>query len=140
MRFLKTDGKFEDTSKDLTAVQASYAETVLELQKTRDLLLLQHRLNADLQVCTLAVRIYGVRCSNHYSVFFYRMRWRQFLRNLKEREGRTGGGQKKKTSCWKAEAFKSAIYKVRKTAVAACTKYRRLGQVDINSLFKVWFL
>ncbi|XP_051738640.1 protein fantom [Ctenopharyngodon idella] len=49
MSFLKTDGKLEDTSRDLTAVQASYAETVLELQKTRDLLLLQHRLNADLQ-------------------------------------------------------------------------------------------
>lgn len=57
MSFLKTDGKFEDTSRDLTAVQASYAETVLELQKTRDLLLMQHRLNADLQVHTLAVRI-----------------------------------------------------------------------------------
>ncbi|KAL1248920.1 hypothetical protein QQF64_022238 [Cirrhinus molitorella] len=49
MCFLKTDEKLEDTSRDLTAVQASYAETVLELQKTRDLLLLQHRLNADLQ-------------------------------------------------------------------------------------------
>ncbi|XP_067234656.1 protein fantom isoform X2 [Chanodichthys erythropterus] len=49
MSFLKTDGKFEDTSRDLTAVQASYVETVLELQKTRDLLLMQHRLNADLQ-------------------------------------------------------------------------------------------
>ncbi|KAK7123988.1 hypothetical protein R3I93_022179 [Phoxinus phoxinus] len=49
MCFLKTDGKLEDTSRDLTAVQASYAETVLELQKTRDLLLLQHRLKADLQ-------------------------------------------------------------------------------------------
>lgn len=57
MSFLKTDGKLEDTSMDLTAVQASYAETVLELQKTRDLLLMQHRLNADLQVHTLAVRI-----------------------------------------------------------------------------------
>ncbi|XP_043081818.1 protein fantom [Puntigrus tetrazona] len=49
MCFLKTDEKIEETSRDLTAVQASYAETVLELQKTRDLLLLQHRLNADLQ-------------------------------------------------------------------------------------------
>ncbi|XP_056105817.1 protein fantom [Rhinichthys klamathensis goyatoka] len=49
MCFLKTDGKLEDTSRDLNAIQASYAETVLELQKTRDLLLLQHRLNADLQ-------------------------------------------------------------------------------------------
>ncbi|XP_050953570.1 protein fantom [Labeo rohita] len=49
MCFLKTDEKLEDTSRDLTAVQASYAETALELQKTRDLLLLQHRLNADLQ-------------------------------------------------------------------------------------------
>lgn len=57
MSFLKTDGKLEDTSRDLTAVQASYAETVLELQKTRDLLLLQYRLNADVQVHTLAVRI-----------------------------------------------------------------------------------
>lgn len=52
MCFLKTDEKIEEASKDLTAVQASYAETVLELQKTRDLLLLQHRLNADLQVHT----------------------------------------------------------------------------------------
>lgn len=52
MCFLKTDEKIEETSRALTAVQASYAETVLELQKTRDLLLLQHRLNADLQVHT----------------------------------------------------------------------------------------
>ncbi|XP_016086720.1 protein fantom isoform X2 [Sinocyclocheilus grahami] len=49
MCFLKTDEKIEETSKDLTAIQASHAETVLELQKTRALLLLQHRLNADLQ-------------------------------------------------------------------------------------------
>ncbi len=52
MCFLKTDETIEETSRALTAVQASYAETVLELQKTRDLLLLQHRLNADLQVHT----------------------------------------------------------------------------------------
>jgi len=58
MCFLKTDGKFEDTTRDLNAVQASYAETVLELQKTRDLLLIQHRLNADLQVHTVAVKIH----------------------------------------------------------------------------------
>lgn len=50
MRFLKSERRLEDSSEDLTALQASYAETVLELQKTRDLLLLQHRLNADLQV------------------------------------------------------------------------------------------
>ncbi|KAA0704990.1 X-linked retinitis pigmentosa GTPase regulator-interacting protein 1 [Triplophysa tibetana] len=49
MHFLKSERRFEDSSEDLTALQASYAETVLELQKTRDLLLLQHRLNADLQ-------------------------------------------------------------------------------------------
>ncbi|XP_051971079.1 protein fantom [Xyrauchen texanus] len=49
MSTFNTDGKLEDTSRDLTAVQASYAETVLELQKTRELLLLQHRLNADIQ-------------------------------------------------------------------------------------------
>ncbi len=52
MSFLKTDEKIVETSRDLTAVQASYAETVLELQKTRDLLLLQRRLNTDLQVHT----------------------------------------------------------------------------------------
>ncbi|XP_056594692.1 protein fantom [Triplophysa dalaica] len=49
MHFLKSERRLEDSSDDLTALQASYAETVLELQKTRDLLLLQHRLNADLQ-------------------------------------------------------------------------------------------
>uniref|UniRef100_A0A673JP25 RPGR interacting protein 1 n=1 Tax=Sinocyclocheilus rhinocerous TaxID=307959 RepID=A0A673JP25_9TELE len=57
MCFLKTDEKIEETSKDLTAVQASHAETVLELQKTRDLLLLQHRLNADLQYMFLVLDV-----------------------------------------------------------------------------------
>lgn len=60
MHFLKTERMLEDSPVDLTALQASYAETVLELQKTRDLLLLQHRLNADLQVCRPPV-IYSIK-------------------------------------------------------------------------------
>ncbi|XP_029616401.1 protein fantom [Salmo trutta] len=49
LRFLGIDGKVEDSSRELRDLQASQAETVLELQKTRDLLLLQHRINNDLQ-------------------------------------------------------------------------------------------
>lgn len=50
MRFLKTDGKMEDSSHELVNIQASYAETVLELQKTRNLLMVEHRITKDLQV------------------------------------------------------------------------------------------
>ncbi|XP_070291305.1 protein fantom [Salvelinus sp. IW2-2015] len=49
LRFLGIDAKVEDSSRELRDLQASQAETVLELQKTRDLLLLQHRINNDLQ-------------------------------------------------------------------------------------------
>ncbi|XP_041738657.2 protein fantom isoform X4 [Coregonus clupeaformis] len=49
LRFLGIDEKVEDSSRELRDLQASQAETVLELQKTRDLLLLQHRINNDLQ-------------------------------------------------------------------------------------------
>ncbi|XP_069015433.1 protein fantom [Embiotoca jacksoni] len=49
LRFLSTDGKVEDSTRELVNVQASHAETVLELQKTRNLLLLEHRITTDLQ-------------------------------------------------------------------------------------------
>lgn len=48
--FLWADGKVEDSPRELATVQASHAETVLELQKTRHLLLLEHRITKDLQV------------------------------------------------------------------------------------------
>lgn len=48
--FLWTDGKVEDSPRDVVTMQASHAETVLELQKTRHLLLLEHRISKDLQV------------------------------------------------------------------------------------------
>ncbi|KAM9335197.1 protein fantom [Symphorus nematophorus] len=47
--FLWADGKVEDSPRDLVNMQASHAETVLELQKTRNLLLLEHRISKDLQ-------------------------------------------------------------------------------------------
>ncbi|XP_031441096.1 protein fantom isoform X2 [Clupea harengus] len=49
MRLLGSKGKGEDPYREMINLQASYAETVFELQKTRDLLLLQHRISADLQ-------------------------------------------------------------------------------------------
>ncbi|XP_056156152.1 protein fantom [Lampris incognitus] len=49
LRFLKDDGKLEESSRELADIQASHAETVLELQKTRDLLQLEHRITKDLQ-------------------------------------------------------------------------------------------
>ncbi|XP_061620244.1 protein fantom isoform X3 [Phyllopteryx taeniolatus] len=47
LRFLEPEGTREDLQ--LTNIQASHAETVLELQKTRSLLLLEHRISKDLQ-------------------------------------------------------------------------------------------
>lgn len=49
MPFLWADGKVEDSPRELATIQASHAETVLELQKTRHLLLLEHRISKDLQ-------------------------------------------------------------------------------------------
>ncbi|KAG5846247.1 hypothetical protein ANANG_G00147770 [Anguilla anguilla] len=49
LQFLQPDGKVEDCSRELTSLQASHAETVLELHKCRDMLLLQHRINTELQ-------------------------------------------------------------------------------------------
>ncbi|XP_039997237.1 protein fantom [Xiphias gladius] len=49
LRFLWADGKVENIPNELVNIQASHAETVLELQKTRNLLLLEHRISKDLQ-------------------------------------------------------------------------------------------
>lgn len=50
LHFLSSDGKMEESTRELLNIQASLAETVLELQKTRNLLLLEHRITKDLQV------------------------------------------------------------------------------------------
>lgn len=52
LRFLSPEGKIENSTRELANIQASHAETVLELQKTRNLLLLEHRITKDLQVHT----------------------------------------------------------------------------------------
>lgn len=52
LRFLSAEGKVEDSPHELMNIQALHAETVLELQKTRNLLLLEHRISKDLKVCT----------------------------------------------------------------------------------------
>ncbi|XP_020567331.2 protein fantom-like isoform X2 [Oryzias latipes] len=49
LNFLTPDGKLEDPGRDFANVQAQHAETVLELQKTRNLLLLEHQIAKDLQ-------------------------------------------------------------------------------------------
>lgn len=49
LSFLCTDGNTEDSPWDLATIRASHAETVLELQKTRRLLLLEHHISQDLQ-------------------------------------------------------------------------------------------
>lgn len=50
LRFLLADGKAEDSPREIINIQALHAETVLELQKTRNLLLLEHRISKDLKV------------------------------------------------------------------------------------------
>ncbi|XP_054457821.1 protein fantom [Anoplopoma fimbria] len=47
--FLWADGKVEDLPRELVNIQASHAETILELQKTRNLLLVEHHISKDLQ-------------------------------------------------------------------------------------------
>ncbi|XP_029382814.1 protein fantom [Echeneis naucrates] len=49
LHFLLADGKSEDVPHELVNIQALHAETVLELQKTRNLLLVEHRITKDLQ-------------------------------------------------------------------------------------------
>lgn len=49
LSFLHTEGNTEDSLWDLATIRASHAETVLELQKTRQLLLLEHHISQDLQ-------------------------------------------------------------------------------------------
>ncbi|XP_062300982.1 protein fantom [Scomber scombrus] len=49
LHFLRAGGKLEESSHELVNIQASHAETVLELQKTRNLLLVEHRITKDLQ-------------------------------------------------------------------------------------------
>lgn len=50
LSFLSADDQMEDAGWDLATIRASHAETVLELQKTRQLLLLEHHISQDLQV------------------------------------------------------------------------------------------
>lgn len=52
LSFLTDDGKVEDAPQELASMQASHAETVLELQKTTRLLLVEHQISKDLQVHT----------------------------------------------------------------------------------------
>ncbi|KAK1152904.1 protein fantom [Acipenser oxyrinchus oxyrinchus] len=48
-------GKGEDFSRSFRELQASHAETILELEKTRDMLILQHKINKDYQTELQAV-------------------------------------------------------------------------------------
>ncbi|XP_062240321.1 protein fantom [Platichthys flesus] len=49
LRFLWPDGKVEDLPREMVNIQAIHAETVLELQKTRNMLLLEHQISNDLK-------------------------------------------------------------------------------------------
>ncbi|KAL4640646.1 protein fantom-like [Arapaima gigas] len=49
LRFLGATGTVENWSREAANLQASHAETVLELQKTREMLLLQSRIHSHLQ-------------------------------------------------------------------------------------------
>lgn len=50
--FLSDDTKVGDLPQELATMQASHAETVLELRKTTHLLLVEHQISKDLQVHT----------------------------------------------------------------------------------------
>lgn len=63
--FLWADGKVEP--RELTNIQASHAETVLELQKTRNLLQVEHHISKDLQVHAHGVKYMdpSQNCNQH---------------------------------------------------------------------------
>jgi len=63
LQFLLTDRMVEDPTRELVNIQASHAETVLELQKTRNLLLLEHKITTDLQVHT------NFRCTRYTETY-----------------------------------------------------------------------
>ena len=50
LHFLWADGNVEDLPREMINIQAIHAETVLELHKTRNLLLLEHQISNDLKV------------------------------------------------------------------------------------------
>ena len=75
LHFLWADGQVEDSPRELANIQAVHAETVLELQKTRNLLLLEHRISKDLQVhthrkhnCHIHVEKKMVACCNRLNI------------------------------------------------------------------------
>ncbi|XP_028330406.1 protein fantom isoform X3 [Gouania willdenowi] len=49
LRFLSAEGRLDDPTRELVNIQASHAEIVLELKKTRNLLLMEHQITKDLQ-------------------------------------------------------------------------------------------
>ncbi|KAK3541329.1 hypothetical protein QTP86_022036 [Hemibagrus guttatus] len=57
LTFLVSNEKVKDPSQELAAQQVSHVETILELQKTRELLVMQQRINSDLQGCRLKIEI-----------------------------------------------------------------------------------
>lgn len=50
LSFLSGDVKAADPPQEMATMQASHAETVLELRKTTHLLLVEHQISQDLQV------------------------------------------------------------------------------------------
>lgn len=50
LSFLSDNVKLGDQPQELASMQASHAETVLELRKTTHLLLVEHQISQDLQV------------------------------------------------------------------------------------------
>ena len=44
-----------DLKMQVITLQAEHAETVSELEKTRNMLILQHKINRDYQVCTVMI-------------------------------------------------------------------------------------
>ncbi|XP_058232075.1 protein fantom [Hemibagrus wyckioides] len=49
LTFMVSNEKVQDPSRELAAQQVSHVETILELQKTRELLVMQQKINSDLQ-------------------------------------------------------------------------------------------
>lgn len=90
LSFLSDDGKVEDAPRELASMQASHAETVLELQKTTHLLLVEHQISKDLQVHTIIAsvrKIHSFHFSSHLICLFLQGRVEHCQAKDREREG-----------------------------------------------------
>lgn len=71
----------KDLERSMHELQTSHAETVQELEKTRNMLIVQHKINKDYQVCNFP---FTVDCWNIFNMLFFFLFWQNLIININE--------------------------------------------------------